>query len=173
MAVGREPLEGEAVEKRLTATPVEDKRQLPSEILGIVEAGVQPLAGERTREVSGVAEKKAPPPGQARYQPAVDAKRRRPGDIVYSKLCAGASLDDLLDGRQCVVLQLFDLVLVERADERDPALSGQRREPDMGALADDHRHAVAGKAAVHANIADQEDPRIRLPDQALPHGLPA
>jgi hypothetical protein len=69
------------VEQRPWRVAPQDERQLPSEVVGVVQPRVEPLPSERAGEVGGVPDEETPVVRQARGDPAVHPKRRNPGDI--------------------------------------------------------------------------------------------
>ena len=93
VAVRDQALRRVVVEQRPTRMAAQDERELPREVVAVVQARVEPFAAERAREVSGVADQETPAVRQARDDPPVHPKRREPGDVGGSILPAEPYLD--------------------------------------------------------------------------------
>ena len=76
--VGGMALELEAVEQRAAAPTLHLECELPSEIVSVMQSGVQTLSTERARQVTCVAEQKTPAVEQPLDETPVHAKRRQP-----------------------------------------------------------------------------------------------
>jgi hypothetical protein len=86
--VGGEALRLEALEQRRAGAAAQPERELPGQVVGVVEAGVQALAAERARQVAGVAEQEASALRQARDHAVVHAKGRRPPNVHHGNVGA-------------------------------------------------------------------------------------
>src|ERR671931_664585 len=78
VTVGGEALGREAREQSRAGAAAQGERELPGEVVGVVEARVQALAPEGAREVAGVAQQEAPSLGQPWDQTFVHAERCDP-----------------------------------------------------------------------------------------------
>jgi hypothetical protein len=63
MARSGAALDGERVGQTGAGPPLELERQLPGQVVGVVQAGVQAFTAERARQVARVAEQEAPTVG--------------------------------------------------------------------------------------------------------------
>ena len=103
--------------------------------------------------------------------PLVRSSRRqflRVGSAAASLGFAGAPLDARGDGLdRGVPVQPLDLVGVQVADERDPAIVGKRPQQDVPLRAGDQRHPVAGQPAADAHVRCQRRAGVGLAEQNL------
>src|ERR1700733_5856887 len=129
MPGGGPALGREAVEQDGPGAAAKLKRELPGQVMGVVHAGVQALAAERARQVPGIAEQEPQLVGQARRRPSVHAESGRPAYVLQSYGWPDAPLDAVTDGVDGGVMsQPPCLIVVQVADESDPAVAGQRGE---------------------------------------------
>ena len=79
VAVGDAALRRIVVEQRPLRVAAQDERQLPRQVVAVVQAGVEPFAAERARQVGGVADQEPPAVRQARHDAPMHPERREPG----------------------------------------------------------------------------------------------
>jgi len=93
MMVGGEALDREALQQGGAGVPARRERELPRDVLGIVQTGVQALAAERARQVPGIAEKEPTALCQTRNHALVHPERRRPSDILHRRVGGDSPTD--------------------------------------------------------------------------------
>ena len=104
---------------------------------------------------------------------AVHAKRRCPRDVGQRDPIRGPALQRGDNGRGWVIIvEAPELVAVQVANERDPAILGQRREQNVPLGGGDQGRPVARQVSLDLDIADERDTGIGLACQHLFHREP-
>ena len=151
VAVGDMALDRIVVEQRPMRVAAQDERQLPGQVVAVVQARVEPFAAERARQVGGVADQEPPAVRQARHHPPVHPERREPGDVGGPIFPAEPCLDpgdDVLDG--------YALDVLLEVLEADPASAGEWREQQQAIRRADDAGLVARERRRHRDVGDEE-----------------
>src|SRR5215211_6764770 len=139
------------VEQRPRRMAAQDERQLPREVVAVMQPRVESLPGERAREVSSVADQETPPVRYARDDPPVHPNRREPGDVggeappTEPYLGAGG---DVFGGYR--LYPLFQVL------ETEPAPARERREQQQAIWTADEVGLVARERCLHRDVGDEE-----------------
>src|SRR5215212_295533 len=130
---------------------MQDERQLPREVVAVVQPRVEPLPAERAREVGVVADQETPSVRQARDDPPVHPKRREPGDVggptPPTDSCLGTG-DDVFGGYR--LYPLFEVL------ESEPAPPWERCEQHHAVRAAEEATLVARYRRLHLDVGDEE-----------------
>ena len=164
VAVRDHALHRVVVEQRPTRMAAQDERELPREVVAVMQARVEPFSAERARQVSGVADQETPAVRQARDDPPVHPKRREPGDVGGSILPAEPYLDagdDFFGG--------YGLHLLFQVLETDPAPARERREQQQAIRTADDAGLVARERRLHRDVGDEEMPSVGGALERLTH----
>src|SRR5829696_4443764 len=151
VAVRDHALHRVVVEQRPTRMAAQDERQLPRQVVAVVQPRVEPLPAERAREVGGVADQETPAVRQARDDPPVHPKRREPGDVGGSTPPAEPYLGaggDVFGGYR--LYRLFQVL------EGEPAPARERREQQQAIRTADDVALVARERRPHRDVGDEE-----------------
>ena len=166
VAVRDQALRRIIVEQRPTRVAAQDERELPREVVAVMQARVEPFAAERARQVSGVADQETPAVRQARDDPPVHPKRREPGDVGGSIFPAEPYLDpgdDVFGG--------YGLHLLFQVLETDPAPARERREQQQAIRTADDAGLVARERRRHRDVGDEEMPSVGGALERLAHRM--
>lgn len=99
----------------------QNERKFPGEIVPVMEPGVESLAPEWTREMSGVANQEPPALRQARDDPPMHPKRSEPTDVGGTTAPAKS---DFSPGGQ--ILGSYRLYLFLQVLKTDPSSARER-----------------------------------------------
>jgi hypothetical protein len=128
--VGGCSLELVALEQRRFRATAERQCELPREIVGVVEAGVQPEAGERAREVAGVSDQESAAVAEPRRNTSVHVEGPAPHDAVRPSASAETELDPVRNlGERRLGSILFE---VRECDEAPVRQRGDKQEASAG-----------------------------------------
>ena len=120
-----------AVEQALVSLAAQDERQLPGEVVGVLDAGIHPLPARRRVDMGGVAGDEGRSDPVAGGKPHADAEDRRPAHVLQRGLPRQQAIGDLLQvGERRVGPVALD------------AMAGARSGRGRKALRRDHRNAV-------------------------------
>jgi hypothetical protein len=151
VAVCDRALHGVVVEQRPGRIAAQDERQLPREVVAVVQPRVHPLPAERAREVGGVADQETLAVRQAGDDPPVHPERREPGDVGGStpptEPYLGACGDVFVGYRLYPIFQVL---------ESEPAPARERREQHHAVRAAEEATLVARYRSLHRDVSDEE-----------------
>ena len=88
---------GVRVEEGLPGGPLEDQGKLPGEVVGVLNARVQPLAAGRAVDVRRVSRDEAAADAELGDDPAVEPEERDPGRVVDDRPLRPVRVEDGLD----------------------------------------------------------------------------
>ena len=171
--VGGEALGREAFQQAGAAAAAQLERELPAQVVAVVNARVQALTAEWAGQVPGIAKQEAPSIGELGDQSTVHPERGRPGDLLHTDPLCDPSLDHRgYRASRRVTRQPLGLALVDVSHEGEPVSAGQGYDQDPAFWAGDQCRTVSRQAACHDPAGNHRGARVGRTRQGLGHRFP-
>src|SRR5215207_5201224 len=152
--------------------PLQHQRQLPGEVVGVLNARVHTLRPGGRVYVRGVAGEEAPARVEAADVARVDFVSREPFHVVDVQFEFGLLFDSRLDLFVQNVPLVFRELLGEDADDAEAPFAFEREEDDERLPRQRDGDGVVAEAPVDLRVGDVERALERAPLETQPEGVP-